>query len=197
MEKKLNITKHAIVRYFNRIDRTIAVTDKAYDIWKKDHDEDIKKAEEHIKLMLEGANFITSGNYNGHRRAEYYIYKEELVIFVVAESNLVTLYKVDYGLDQKGNKEMLEVLLKNLSRSYMEEEEFNLNKQEELRKLKYDDDILNRELEQIRAAERALLSKKQEINAKKKTIENKQEELKSRIESIREKIVKSIGALGE
>lgn len=195
----LNITRHAIVRYFNRIDKTKAVTDKSFDIWKKDHEEDIKIAEEKIQELYghESTVYITTGNYNAHRKASYYLNKEKKIIMVIAENKMITLYSVDYGLDDIGNTQILQVLLDNLSRAYSEEEQYNLEKEEELRKLRFEEDILNREIEQIRASEKMLLAQKQKIESKRKIVQNTQEELKSRIDTIRERIVKSIGTLGE
>lgn len=197
MDRELSISRHAIVRYFNRIDKSYAVTDNSFDLWQKAHKSEADEAEKRIRELYEDdlTIWISSGNYNNHRKADYYLNKKERIVFVVAENKLITLYVVDYGLDDLGNAQMLSVLLNNLERAYNQQDTYIEHKAPELKKIKFDDDLLNRELEEIRAKEKLILAQKEELKSKKKRIESKQAELTSRIESIREKIVKSVKAL--
>lgn len=192
MESKgVNITRHCIVRWFNRIDKTQAVTDKSYDIWKKEHEQDIARAEKAIKEAFEKAVYITSGNYNTHRRAEYYVNDEKLITFVVNDGKIVTCYKTDFGLDDEGNAEMLKVLHDSLKRSYTEEEIHEKNKDITLSTLKKVEDLHNRELEEIEAKRKIVMAKKSGIESKRVAIEARTLEIKTKIKSICEKIVKS------
>ena len=193
--KAVNITRHCIVRWFNRIDKRFAVTDKSYEIWKKDHAGYITAAEAKIKETYAEADFITSGNYNNHRKAEYYVNKEKLIVFVVSEDKIVTCYKLDFGLDEKGNRELFKVLDENLHRYYTSEETHEKFKDFELSQLKKEEDLLNRELEEIEAERKIVMAKKAIIEGKRLALESRGNEIKTKIRSICEKLVKSTTAL--
>lgn len=193
----LNITKHAIVRYFNRIEKTYAVTDNNYENFRKEHEIEVKDAEKKIKELYihKDTIYITKGSYNSHKKAIYYLNKQERIIFVITDNTVITIYKVDFGLDEIGNTQILDVLLENLNRAYSEEEKFVLKQEEELKKLRFDEELINRELEEARSFEKKILAMKQEVEAKRKVIQNVQEELKNKIEKIKTRIIKSSGRI--
>ncbi|WP_427043191.1 hypothetical protein HUW86_09720 [Fusobacterium sp. SB021] len=88
--KNINITKHAIVRYFGRV-RGVMVTDLNYDGWKNSHHNEVEEAKIELQGLLMTSEYITTGTYGIHKKASYYIHKETLLTFVISENNLVTL----------------------------------------------------------------------------------------------------------
>lgn len=192
--KNINITKHAIVRYFNRI-QGIMVTDINYDGWKNTHQNDIEEVKRELERLLLTAEYITTGTYGIHKKASYYIQKETMIAFVISENNLVTLYKVDYGLDLIGNKEMLEVLTNNYKRLLEEEENLQEKNQKEKQSLEYQEKILGLAIQEAEAEVQKLRAKKKELESKRATLRTSEQSIASKINTAREKIVLSKKAL--
>lgn len=192
--KNINITKHAIVRYFNRV-RGVMVTDINYDGWKNTHQDDIEEVNRELQGLLLTAEFITTGTYGIHKKASYYIQKETMLTFVISENNLVTLYKVDYGLDLIGNKEMLEVLINNYKRLLEEEENLQKKNQKEKQSLEYQEKMLGFAIQEAEAEVQKLRAKKKEIESKRATLRTSEQSIASKINTAREKIVLSKKAL--
>ncbi len=192
--KNVNITKHAIVRYFNRV-RGVMVTDINYDGWKNTHQDDIEEVKRELQGLLLTAEYITTGTYGIHKKASYYIQKETMLTFVISENNLVTLYKVDYGLDLIGNKEMLEVLINNYKRLLEEEENLQKKNQKEKQSLEYQEKMLGFAIQEAEAEVQKLRAKKKEIESKRATLRTSEQSIASKINTAREKIVLSKKAL--
>lgn len=192
--KNINITKHAIVRYFNRV-RNIMVTDINYDGWKNSHHNEVEEVKTELQGLLMTAEFITSGTYGIHRKASYYIHKETMLTFVIAENNLVTLYKIDYGLDLIGNKEMLEVLNNNYKRLLDEEEELQKKNKKELQSLECQEKMLGYAIQETEAELQSLRAKKKEMESKKAKLRAAEQSISAKINTAREKIILSKKAL--
>ena len=56
--KNINITKHAIVRYFGRV-RGVMVTDLNYDGWKNSHHNEVEEAKMELQGLLMTSDYIT------------------------------------------------------------------------------------------------------------------------------------------
>lgn len=192
--KNINITKHAIVRYFNRV-RNIMVTDLNYDGWKNSHHNEVEEVKTELQGLLMTAEFITSGTYGIHRKASYYIHKETMLTFVISENNLVTLYKIDYGLDLIGNKEMLEVLNNNYKRLLDEEEELQKKNKKELQSLEYQEKILGFAIQEAETEVQKLRARKKELESKRAILRTSEQSIASKINITREKIILSKKAL--
>lgn len=192
--KNINITKHAIVRYFNRV-RNIMVTDLNYDGWKNSHHNEVEEVKTELQGLLMTAEFITSGTYGIHRKASYYIHKETMLTFVISENNLVTLYKIDYGLDLIGNKEMLEVLNNNYKRLLDEEEELQKKNKKELQSLECQEKMLGYAIQETEAELQSLRAKKKEMESKKAKLRAAEQSISVKINTAREKIILSKKAL--
>ncbi len=188
--KNINITKHAIARYFGRV-RGVMVTDLNYDGWKNSHHNEVEEAKMELQGLLMTSDYITTGTYGIHKKASYYIHKETLLTFVISENNLVTLYKVDYGLDLIGNKEMLEVLTNNYKRLLEEEENLQEKNQKEKQSLEYQEKILGLAIQEAEAEVQRLRAKKKELESKRATLRTSEQSIASKINTAREKIILS------
>lgn len=192
--KSINITKHAITRYFSRI-KGIIVTDSNYDTWKVSHMEEIEEAKKELQDLFNQSEYITTGIYGIHKKASFYILKEKMLTLIVNESNLVTLYKIDYGLDFIGNKEMIEVLYRNYKRLLLEEEAIQNSNKETAQKLEYEEKRLGLIIQEVEAELQRLRTNKKEIESKRGSLKALEQSIATKINTTREKIILSEKAL--
>ena len=118
-----------------------------------------------------------------------------MMTYVVVGDNMVTCYPIDYELDTEGNRAILGVLLNNLKRARIDEDNFedkyfkerdDLNR--ELGLLKAESELLNSKLKTLR-------EKQARIEARQNEIAGEQAELRNIIKVAEEKIVRSKLAL--
>src|SRR3712207_1381300 len=115
--KEINVTRHALMRYAARVYKAAGITDRTFDSWRKRHEQEAQELEKCLKLEFKQAEYVTTAQFEGHKKAEFYIRKDIMMTYVASGENLVTCYYIDFGLDDTGNREMLEVLFKNLRRA--------------------------------------------------------------------------------
>lgn len=187
----MNITKHALMRYASRVCKGHIINDRTWEQWKDIHRDEIPEIESKLKEELKSLEYITTAAYEHNKKAEFYINKNKMMTYVVSENNLITCYQIDYGLDEVGNKEILEVLLNNLSRALFIEENFeDMNRS---RKTEINNNLIlvNAEIGELNKRLEKLKGNKTELEQSLKNINLEKEEIKQNIEVAREKIVRS------
>ena len=193
--KEINITKHALMRYASRVHKANIVSDRTWDIWKKANEDKIERLETDLKDEFQGTEYICTAAYDAHKKAEFYINKDKMMTYVIVGDNIVTCYPINYDLNDEGNRAILEVLLNNLKRARIDEDNFedkyfkerdDLNR--ELGLLKAENELLNSKLKTLR-------EKQARIEARQNEIVGEQVELRNIIKVAEEKIVRSKLAL--
>lgn len=125
----MNISKHAQQRYAERIMEKDDKTDIA--VFINEHQE---KISEDINKMIEYGEEIYQGKANGKDEA-IVVAKDAWIILITKErDNVITLYKIDFGLDEDFNKEyvtkMREKLLKAQEKAEEEKKKIEENVEE-------------------------------------------------------------------
>ncbi|WP_261787436.1 hypothetical protein [Fusobacterium necrophorum] len=107
----------------------------------------------------------------------------------------MTCYYIDFGLDDTGNREMLEVLFKNLRRAIEEEENFERKNEERVVETKNSLSKVKADLAEYGAIINKLIEKQNIFENQLKLIELEKKELSETINNAREKIVRSKKAM--
>ena len=115
--------------------------------------------------------------------------------YVIVESNLVTCYPIDYDLDAEGNKAILNILLGNLKRAKIAEDNFEDNYFKEKNNLKQEKELIQAEIELLNSKLKKLQEKRAGIESRQLEIIGEQQELRDLIKVAEEKIVRSKLAL--
>lgn len=121
-KKHINITEHAIMRYAARVYNERLIEKRFFNVWSIKNEKKIEEIEELIKMEFAEAEYITIGTYEKYKKAEFYINEEKMMTYVVVENDMVTCYKIDFGLDEVENKEIY-LGFKNTLKKALEEEE--------------------------------------------------------------------------
>lgn len=193
--KEINVTRHALMRYAARVYKAAGITDRTFDSWRKRHEEEAQELEKCLKLEFQQAEYVTTAQFEGHKKAEFYIRKDIMMTYVAAGENLVTCYYIDFGLDDTGNREMLEVLFKNLRRAIEEEENFERKNEERVAETKNSLSKVKVDLAEYGAIINKLIEKQNIFENQLKLIELEKKELSETINNAREKIVRSKKAM--
>lgn len=193
--KEINITKHALMRYASRVHKANIVSDRTWDIWKKANEEKIEVLEISMKEEFKGARYISTAAYEGNKKAEFYINEQILMTYVVVGDNLVTCYPIDYGLDAEGNRAMLKVLLENLKRAEIEENNFEDKYFERKTEINNIVSIANAEISELNKKIEKIKGNKALLEQELTNINLEYETIKTVINSAKEKIVRSKMAL--
>ena len=77
--KEINITKHALMRYASRVHKANIISDRTWDIWKKANEDKIEVLEASLKEEFKEARYINTADYEGNKKAEFYI-NEQLLL---------------------------------------------------------------------------------------------------------------------
>ena len=56
--KEINITKHVLMRYASRVHKANIVSDRTWDIWKKQNEDKIEGLETSLKAEFQGTEYI-------------------------------------------------------------------------------------------------------------------------------------------
>ncbi len=115
--------------------------------------------------------------------------------YVASGENLVTCYYIDFGLDATGNREMLEVLFKNLHRAIEEEENFEKENEEKIALLENSLAKVKADIAEYEAILAKLKEKKEIFEKERKLVDLERIELSETINNTREKIVRSKKAM--
>ncbi|CAL7896842.1 HTH merR-type domain-containing protein [Fusobacterium necrophorum subsp. funduliforme] len=193
--KEINVTRHALMRYAARVYKAAGITDRTFDSWRKRHEQEAQELEKCLKLEFKQAEYVTTAQFEGHKKAEFYIRKDIMMTYVASGENLVTCYYIDFGLDDTGNREMLEVLFKNLRRAIEEEENFERKNEERLAETKNSLSKVKADLAEYGAIINKLIEKQNIFENQLKLIELEKKELSETINNAREKIVRSKKAM--
>lgn len=161
--------------------------------WKKNHQEELPILESNLKGGFEAnAVFITNGKFGDNPKPmDFYINEVEMLTYVVNGDNIVTCYPIDFGLDDIGNKEMLNVLLKNAERNKEMLNKYYEEDLEDRRKHYSEIEELNLEIEVLQSQIKTKNAEKDRLKALVDTIDRKMEECKTTIDLTNEKIVRS------
>lgn len=193
--KEINITKHALMRYASRVHKANIVSDRTWDIWKKSNEEKIQELETNLKMEFQGTEYICTAAYDTHKKAEFYINKDKMMTYVVVGENMVTCYLINYELDAEGNKAILNILLENLKRAKIAEDNFEDNYFKERDNLKQEKELIQAEIELLNSKLKKLQEKRAGIESRQLEIIGEQQELRNVIKVAEEKIVRSKLAL--
>ena len=193
--KEINITRHALMRYASRVYKYQIINDRTFDIWKKTNEDKIERLETDLKNEFQGAQYICTAAYDTHKKAEFYINKDKMMTYVVVGENMVTCYPINYDLSDEGNKAILNVLLDNLKRARIDEDNFEDKYFKERDDLNRELGLLKVETELLNSKIKTLKEKQIKIEARQNEIAGEQVELRNIIRVAEEKIVRSKLAL--
>ena len=193
--KEVNITKHAFMRYASRIYKYQIINDRTFDIWKKQNEDKIEVLEASLKEEFKEARYINTAAYEGNKKAEFYINEQLLMTYVVVGDNLVTCYAIDYGLDDEGNRSMLKVLIENLKRAEIEENNFEDKYFERKTEINNSIAVANAEIAELNKKIEKLKGNKTLLEQELTNIGLEYEDIKTVIDVAKEKIVRSKMAL--
>jgi hypothetical protein len=115
--------------------------------------------------------------------------------YVVVGENMVTCYAINYDLNDEGNKAILNVLLDNLKKARIDEDNFEDKYFKERDDLNRELGLLKVETELLNSKLKTLKEKQIKIEARQNEIAGEQVELRNIIRVAEEKIVRSKLAL--
>jgi hypothetical protein len=193
--KEINITRHALMRYASRVYKYQIINDRTFDIWKKANEDKIEGLETDLKAEFQRTEYICTTAYDAHKKAEFYINKDKMMTYVVVAENMVTCYPINYDLSDEGNKAILNVLLDNLKRARIDEDNFEDKYFKERDDLNRELGLLKVETELLNSKLKTLKEKQIKIEARQNEIAGEQVELRNIIKVAEEKIVRSKLAL--
>lgn len=172
-KREINISKHALMRYASRVHNFQIVSDRSFEIWKNLNENKIPDLEISLKEEFLNADYITTAAYEKHKNTEFYINKDLMMTYLVNENNMITCYQIDFGLDDTGNRQLLNVLLDNLQRATVgldnfEEKHFEKREKinQELAVVKAEMELLNAKLKVLKETEGKLRSQSGEKSEK-------------------------------
>lgn len=161
------------MRYASRVHNFQIVSDRSFEIWKNLNENKIPGLEISLKEEFLNADYITTAAYEKHKNTEFYINKDLIMTYLVNENNIITCYQIDFGLDDTGNRQLLNVLLDNLQRATVgldnfEEKHFEKREKinQELAVVKAEMELLNAKLKVLKETEGKLRSQSGEISEK-------------------------------
>ena len=191
MKEKINISKHALMRFASKVHKNQITNEKTFEEWKKSNEDKLEDLEKDLRNEYQQSKYISTSSYDNLEKVDFFINKETMMTFLVNKNEMITCYPIDFELDHDGNVSILNVLLENLERA----KEAEANFEEEHFYIK---ENLNRELEVVLAEMDLLNSKLKTLNEKKAIIEAKKAELiaeHSELKTLKkvaeEKIIKS------
>lgn len=190
-KKNVNVTRHAIMRYAARVYSGQIITERTFDIWRSNNEEKVIEIEKLIKEEYADSEYITTASYDKHRKAEFYVNEEKMMTYIVADNNIVTCYKIDFELDEKGNKEIYMGFKNALKRALEEEENWELTSGAKIALSKNEIKLKNSEIEELESKLNRLRVEKKMLEAEQEHLLATSRELKAKIYSIREKLVRS------
>lgn len=193
--KEINITRHALMRYASRVYKYQIINDRTFDIWKKQNEDKVEGLETSLKAEFQGIEYICTAAYDTHKKAEFYINRDKMMTYVVVGDNLVTCYAIDYGLDDEGNRSMLKVLLENLKRAEIEENNFEDKYFERKAEINNSIAIANAEITELNKKIEKIKGNKALLEQELTNIGLEYQDIKTVIDVAKEKIVRSKMAL--
>lgn len=193
--KEINITRHALIRYASRVYKYQIINDRTFDIWRKANEDKIERLETDLKAEFQGTEYICTAAYDAHKKAEFFINKDKMMTYVVVGGNMVTCYQINYDLSDEGNKAILNVLLDNLKRARIDEDNFEDKYFKERDNLKQEKELIQAEIELLNSKLKKLQEKRAGIENRQNEIAGEQVELRNIIKVAEEKIVRSKLAL--
>lgn len=190
-KKNVNVTRHAIMRYAARVYSGQIITERTFDIWRNNNEDKVVEIEKLIKEEYADSEYITTASYDKHRKAEFYVNEEKMMTYIVADNNIVTCYKIDFELDERGNKEIYMGFKNALKRALEEEENWDVTSGAKIALSKNDIKLKNSEIEELETKLNRLRAEKKMLEAEQEHLLATSRELKAKIYSIREKLVRS------
>lgn len=190
-KKNVNVTRHAIMRYAARVFNTQVITERTYDIWKTNNEDKVIEIEKLIKEEYAESEYITTASYDRHKKAEFYLNEEKMMTYVVSDGNIVTCYKIDFELDERGNKEIYMGFKNALKRALEEEECWELTSGAKIALSTNEIKLKNAEIEETESKLNRLRAEKKMMEAEQERLMATAKEIKAKIYNIREKLVRS------
>ncbi|MHD0318602.1 hypothetical protein [Fusobacterium sp. THCT1E2] len=190
-KKNINVTRHAIMRYAARVYSGQIITERTFDIWRNNNEEKVIEIEKLIKEEYGVSDYITTASYDKHRKAEFYVNEEKMMTYIVADNNIVTCYKIDFELDERGNLEIYLGFKNALKRALEEEENWEVTSGAKIALSKNEIKLKNSEIEELETKLNRLRAEKKMLEAEQEHLLATSRELKAKIYSIREKLVRS------
>lgn len=168
-KKNVNVTRHAIMRYAARVYSGQIITERTFDIWRSNNEEKVIEIEKLIKEEFARSEYITTASYDKHRKAEFYVNEEKMMTYIVADNNIVTCYKIDFELDEKGNKEIYMGFKNALKRALEEEENWELTSGAKIALSKNEIKLKNSEIEELESKLNRLRAEKKDAGSRTRT----------------------------
>ncbi|MGL5316937.1 MAG: hypothetical protein ACRC92_27005 [Peptostreptococcaceae bacterium] len=193
----MNITKHALMRYCQRKYQETIVSDRTFDMFVKDYPEKVEEARTELTKEFLEAEFMMEHKYEKQEKCRYFINAKTLSTFIVdsAKANMVTFYKIDYGLDEEGNREIYKIFRNSLNTT--NDKLLFAKSRIDYKNEKVDDEIMsiNLEIEKHESIIKGLRLSKEQLQLTKTTTNQEISTLESEYKVICDKIVRSSKAL--
>lgn len=106
-----NITRHALMRYISRRELSKVITDNTFDSWRKEFPDKLEEYTEMMKSELANSIFITERAFETHKKASFFINIQTLMVFVINDSNVITCYRIEYGVGEDIDRQILASLI--------------------------------------------------------------------------------------
>lgn len=182
----INITKHGMERYVERIKEIPKEEVKSYITLNRD------MLQSELDKMHTYSDFIYRTKFENHNDCNYYLADDMILVLDNTKTKLITIYRADYGWDKDINKQIIERSLSHLEKA----EEDYVKAIEEIDSEKLDLDIRAENLkEKIKNYENLIKDLKVElegIKAHSKSIKVAETEAKAEKDEIARKIIYSI-----
>lgn len=168
-----SITKHARVRYLNRILGINNITDTNYETWKKNNEELINEIDININEMFSNSVLMIEANYKTFPFSKFYINWENLMLLIVSrDNNLVTLYKLNYGLSDESNKTILELYFNELQDKIRAKIDIETNRGKEKEEIDLEIKEINQNINVLKSRIEVLEKNKDILKNKKELIDS-------------------------
>lgn len=155
----MNVSKHALKSYAKRIKEiqesdvlsSIAVNSERY--------------KEEINKMFDNAKFIYQGRFNEkHNNTKYYLSDDICIVVSADDTNIITLYRVDFGFGRVVNKTIQDELVKELEKKDEIYNDIKSKTEESILDLMYQRDMLDSEIESLKKSIEALEDNRNGLN---------------------------------
>jgi hypothetical protein len=183
----INISNHAYERFAERIHGMIDPTERRRYI--NEHKERLAKE---IQALWKYANYIWQGQLYNNISRKYWLRDNIVVVTDVDATNIVTLYKINYGWGDETDRMLAEKVMSEVSRQRYELEGIELSVQADIEKIDHEAEWLERNVkahEELAASFRAQLAAKQE---ERKVVRSKTDSIRKELELNMHRICNSL-----
>lgn len=191
----MNITEHALMRYAQRFKNESISSDIVFKEWKKRNTDKVEEYEKSLRILFQGAEFLTEGIYDKNRKiSSFYISEEDGICFVIdpKQQKIVTVYEINFGIGAHGNKVVLSEILKYIRDIKAEQDAFDKRRLEEQTALIREKKTLEIQKDEYREKMKEIETEQQKINKEIELSNTKSRSLTATLQNSYRKIIKSI-----